>query len=127
MLPKYYLNDYFALIDSPILKEREFMKTDIREEKKEYIMEIDLPGLTKEEITINYENGYITIRAIKNIEFKADNYIRRERLYGEVKRSFYIGEKKESDIKANYQNGILTISFPKEELPRKESQNIIIK
>ena len=36
-------------------------------------------------------------------------------------------EKKESDIKANYQNGILTISFPKEELPHKESQNIIIK
>ena len=103
------------------------MKTDIREEKKEYIMEIDLPGLTKDEITINYENGYITIRAIKSIEFKADNYIRRERLYGEVKRSFYIGEKKESDIKANYQNGILTISFPKEELPHKESQNIIIK
>lgn len=34
MLPKYYLNDYFTLIDSPILKEREFMKTDIREEKK---------------------------------------------------------------------------------------------
>ena len=33
MLPKYYLNDYFTLIDSPILKEREFMKTDIREEK----------------------------------------------------------------------------------------------
>ena len=59
MLPKYYLNDYFTLIDSPILKEREFMKTDIREEKKEYIMEIDLPGLTKDEITINYENGYI--------------------------------------------------------------------
>ena len=53
MLPKYYLNDYFTLIDSPILKEREFMKTDIREEKKEYIMEIDLPGLTKDEITIN--------------------------------------------------------------------------
>ena len=74
------------------------MKTDIREEKKEYIMEIDLPVLTKDEIKINYENVYITIRAIKNIEFKADNYIRRERLYGEVKRSFYIGEKKESDI-----------------------------
>ena len=69
----------------------------------------------------------ITIREIKNIEFKADNYIRRERLYGEVIRSFYIGEKKESDIKASYQNGILTISFPKEELPHKESQNIIIK
>lgn len=127
MLPKYYLNDYFTLIDSPILKEREFMKTDIRESKKEYIMEIDLPGLTKDNITINYENGYLTIKATKNIESKIDNYVRKERFYGEIKRSFFIGEKKESDIKANYQNGILTIAFPKEESIHKEIQNITIK
>lgn len=127
MLPRYYLNDYFTLIDSPILKEREYMKTDIREDKKEYIMEIDMPGLNKDDITINYENGYLTIKAVKNIESKIDNYVRRERFYGEVKRSFYIGEKKETDIKAGYQNGILTISFPKEETPHKESQNITIK
>ena len=127
MLPRYYLNDYFTLIDSPVLKEREFMKTDIREGKKEYIMEIDLPGLTKNDITINYENSYLTIKATKNIEIETDHYVRRERFYGEVRRSFYIGEKKESDIKANYQNGILTISFPKEEMIRKDMQNIIIK
>lgn len=127
MLPRYYLNDYFTLIDSPILKEREYMKTDIREDKKEYIMEIDMPGLNKDDITINYENGYLTIKATKNIESKIDNYVRRERFYGEVKRSFYIGEKKETDIKASYQNGILTISFPKEETLHKESQNITIK
>lgn len=127
MLPKYYLNDYFTLIDSPIIKEREFMKTDIREEGNKYIMEIDLPGLKKEDIIINYENGYLTIKASKKVELKTEVYVRRERFYGEVKRSFYIGEKKESDIKANYENGILTISFPKEETPRKEIPNIIIK
>lgn len=127
MLPRYYLNDYFTLIDSNVLKEREFMKTDIREGKKEYIMEIDLPGLTKNNITINYENGYLTIKATKNIEVETEHYVRRERFYGEVRRSFYIGEKKETDIKANYQNGILTISFPKEEMIRKDMQNIIIK
>ena len=54
MLSKYYLNDYFPLIDSPLLKEREYMKTDIREEVNKYIMEIDLPGLKKEDILINY-------------------------------------------------------------------------
>ena len=114
MLSKYYLNDYFPLIDSPLLKEREYMKTDIREEVNKYIMEIDLPGLKKEDILINYENGYLTIKAVKKVELKTEVYVRRERFYGEVKRSFYIGEKKESDIKANYENGILTISFPKE-------------
>ena len=108
MLPKYYLNDYFSLIDSPLLKEREYMKTDIREEVNKYIMEIDLPGLKKEDILINYENGYLTIKAVKKVELKTEVYVRRERFYGEVKRSFYIGEKKESDIKANYENGILT-------------------
>lgn len=127
MLPRYYLNDYFTLIDSPLLKEREFMKTDIRECDNKYIMEIDLPGLNKEDININYENGYLTIKATKNVELKTEVYVRRERFYGEIKRSFFIGEKKESDIKANYENGILTIAFPKEEPPRKESQNIIIK
>ena len=50
MLPRYYLNDYFPLIDSPLLKEKEYMKTDIREYQNKYIMEIDLPGLKKEDI-----------------------------------------------------------------------------
>ena len=127
MLSKYYLNDYFPLIDSPLLKEREYMKTDIREEVNKHIMEIDLPGLKKEDILINYENGYLTIKAVKKVELKTEVYVRRERFYGEVKRSFYIGEKKESDIKANYENGILTISFPKEEAPKKEIPNITIK
>ena len=127
MLPRYYLNDYFTLIDSPLLKEREYMKTDVREYQNKYIMEIDLPGLRKEDISINYENGYLTIKAAKNIELKTEVYVRRERFYGEVKRSFYIGEKKETDIKANYESGILTISFPKEDSPKKEGQSIMIK
>ena len=116
MLPRYYLNDYFPLIDSPLLKEKEYMKTDIREYQNKYIMEIDLPGLKKEDIIINYENGYLTIKATKTVSLKVEAYIRRERFYGEVKRSFYIGEKKESDIKANYESGILTITFPKEDI-----------
>ena len=103
------------------------MKTDIRMQDKLYIIEVDLPGLKKEDINITYEQGYLTITASRNIELKTEVYVRRERFYGEVKRSFYIGEKKESDIKANYENGILTISFPKEETPKKEIPNITIK
>ena len=74
-----------------------------------------------------YENGYLTIKATKTVNLKVEAYIRRERFYGEVKRSFYIGEKKESDIKANYESGILTITFPKEDILKNEKQNIIIK
>ena len=103
------------------------MKTDIYEKSNKYILEIDLPGVSKENIKINYENGYLTISASKNsLSSNPDTYIRRERLYGEIKRSFYIGMKKESDIKAIYKDGILTISFPKEDIPKSPLKNILI-
>lgn len=123
----YYLNDYFDLFNIPYNREKEYMKTDIYEKSNKYILEIDLPGISKENIKINYENGYLTISASKNsLSNNPDTYIRRERLYGEIKRSFYIGMKKESDIKAIYKDGILTISFPKEDIPKSPLKNILI-
>ena len=129
MLPKrnYYLNDYFDLFDGNHYKEKEYMKTDIFESNNRYIIETDLPGIKKENIKISYENGYLTIKATKNVLTSNPNtYVRRERFYGEIKRSFYIGIKKESDIKATYKEGILQISFPKEDIPKDSSKNIII-
>ena len=129
MLPKrnYYLNDYFDLFNSPYNKEKEYMKTDIFEKDNKYIIETELPGIKKDNIKVSYENGYLTIKITKNTLSVAPNkYIRRERFYGEIKRSFYIGIKKETDIKASYQSGILIISFPKEDLPEKTSKNITI-
>ena len=127
MLPKrnYYLNDYFDIFNMPYNKE--YMKTDIYEKDGKYILEIDLPGIKKENIKINYENGYLTISAKKNISNQNLNtYVRRERFYGETKRSFYIGMKKDTDLKAKYLDGILTISFPKEDIPKTESKNITV-
>ena len=129
MLPKrnYYLNDYFDLFDRNYYKEKEYMKTDIYEKDNKYIIEIDLPGIKKENIKINYENGYLTIKVTKNVLTANPNtYIRRERFYGEITRSFYIGIKKETDITASYQEGILKIKFPKEDLPQKSSKNITV-
>ena len=129
MLPKknYYLNDYFDLFNSRLDKEKEYMKTDIFEHDNKYIIETDLPGIKKEDIKVNYENGYLSITAIKkHLSSNPNTYVRRERFYGEIKRSFYIGIKKETDIKASYQNGILQISFPKEDNPTKTSKNITI-
>jgi len=129
MLPKrnYYLNDYFDLFDRNYYKEKEYMKTDIYEKENKYIIEIDLPGIKKENIKINYENGYLTIKVTKNVLTANPNtYIRRERFYGEITRSFYIGIKKETDITASYQEGILKIKFPKEDLPQKSSKNITV-
>ncbi len=127
MLPKrnYYLNDYFDMFNMPINKE--YMKTDIYEKEGKYYLEIDLPGVKKDNIKINYENGYLSISAEKNnLSSGPNTYVRRERFYGEIKRSFYIGMKKETDLKANYINGILTITFPKADIPKKEAKNITI-
>ena len=129
MLPKrnYYLNDYFDLFDKKYYQEKEYMKTDIYEFNDKYIIETDLPGIKKENIKINYENGYLTIKANKKISSSNNNtYIRRERFYGEINRTFYIGIKKENDIKASYHEGILKISFPKEDLTTKTTKNITV-
>ena len=129
MLPKrnYYLNDYFDLFDRTKYQEKEYMKTDIFESNNKYIIETDLPGIKKENIKVNYENGYLTITVTKNtLTSNPNTYIRRERFCGEIKRSFYIGIKNETDIKASYQNGILLISFPKEDIKSNTSKNITI-
>lgn len=129
MLPKrnYYLNDYFDLFDRNYSREKEYMKTDIFESNNKYLIEIDLPGIKKENIKINYENGYLTITATKTtLTSNPNTYIRRERFYGEIKRSFYIGIKKETDIKATHKEGILQISFPKEDLQKNNNKNINI-
>ena len=129
MLPKrnYYLNDYFDIFNMPYPKEREYMKTDIYEQNNKYHLVIDLPGIKKENIKILYDNGYLTISANNNyLPTSPDTYLRRERLFGEVKRSFYIGIKKETDLLAKYKDGTLTISFPKEDIPNNLNKNITI-
>ena len=129
MLPKrnYYLNDYFDLFDRTYSREKEYMKTDIFESNNRYIIEIELPGINKEDIKVNYENGYLTIKASKTtLTSNPNTYVRRERFYGEIKRSFYIGIKKETDIKATYKEGILHISFPKEDIQKNSLKNINI-
>lgn len=92
------------------------MKTDISEKENSYLMELDILGMQKENISINYQDGYLTVEAKKEQQLEeTKDYIRKERIYGEYKRSFYVGNIEEKDIKANYENGTLTIEFPKEQ------------
>ena len=122
-----WTNHYFNSFDLPILRDTQFMRADIYEKDNRYAIDIDLPGLSKDNIKVNYDNGYITVEAFKHEEKRSlDKYIRKERFIGEIKRSFYIGNKKEQDIKATYKNGILNITFPKEDLNKKLYKNIAI-
>lgn len=123
---KKYLNDYFDLFNMEYSKEKEYMKTDIYEKANHYIIEVDLPGIKKENIKINYENGYLSIRISRSFITANNIYIRRERFFGELMRSFYIGIKRESDIKAIYKDAILLISFPKEDIKKNNVKDISI-
>ncbi|MDD3821692.1 MAG: Hsp20/alpha crystallin family protein [Bacilli bacterium] len=117
-------DDFF---DIPLVTTNNIMKTDIYEEDNNYVVEMDIPGFKKEDVTVDYDKGYLTIRAKKETEVKEDkNYIKRERFYGEYKRSFYIGELDESSIKANFENGILKVAFPKKQLEHPSKKTITI-
>ena len=74
---------------------KNLMKTDIRETDKTYELDIDLPGFKKDEIQVELENGYLTIRAEKGLnkdeQDKKGRYIRQERYAGAMSRSFYVG------------------------------------
>ena len=111
-------------------KNREIMKTDIKEGENEYTLEIEMPGIKKENVKIELSKGYITISAENNneVEEKEKNYIRKERRYGSFTRSFYVGDKVEmNDINASMDNGILSITVPKEESEEPEKKYIEIK
>ena len=127
MMPRknYSLNDYFYKFDNPRIGDNNYMKADIIENGDKYFIVVDIPGINKNNLVIDYENGYLNIKAVK-LDDNRISYVRRERFVGEARRSFYIGSKNEQDIKAIYKDGVLEVSFPKLELPKKNSKNIII-
>lgn len=116
MIPrKMFLDD---VIDNYLEKEGAKMKCDIYETDKTYNLVMDLPGYSKDDIKLECDNGTISIYAEKKEEAQEDTkkYIRRERFYGKISRSFYIGEIDEESIKAEFKDGILkVIAFKKDE------------
>lgn len=91
------------------------LKVDLKETSENYLIDADLPGIKKEDINIDFHNNYLVISAKRNesTEDKKENYIRRERHYGEFKRSFYIDNVDESKISASFNDGVLKIILPK--------------
>ena len=91
-------------------------------------MKLILPGIKKEDITLNYANNYLSISAVRNETFedKKDNYVRKERNYGQFKRNFYIDNVDAANVDAAFNDGILKITLPKKE-QGSTSKNIDIK
>ena len=108
------------------------MKTDIKEHDNCYDLMIDLPGVKKEDIKAELNDGYLTVSAENNTskDEKDDNgkYICSDRYSGSYSRSFYVGDAvTEQDISAKFENGTLKLTVPKKEsLPEKQNKYIAI-
>ena len=99
------------------------IKTDIKDTGDSYVIDAELPGYKKEEINIDVKDDILTISAEKHTETNEEEkngYIRRERYYGSVSRSFNISEVEASEITAKHENGVLTLTLPKkkEQIPQ---------
>ena len=105
---------------------KNLMKTDVRELDGSYELDVDLPGFKKDEVTVDMQDGYLTISAEKALDKDESDqkgkFLRQERYAGSMSRSFYVGDDVEAaDISAKYEDGILKISIPKaaqKELPK---------
>lgn len=109
-----FFEDAFDSLFRPfyIDSESSYMKTDISQTEKDYVMEVEMPGFDKKDIDLKFESGYITISAKKQAGSEA-KYIRKERAVS-CSRSYYMGDVDEKQIKAKYENGVLTVTIPKQ-------------
>ena len=108
------------------------MKTDIKESEEGFTVEMDLPGFCREDISAELKDGYLTVtatakKAEENTSDKKEKYVQKERFHATCNRSFYVGDNmKLEDIKAKFENGVLTLQVPKkEEIPEEQTKKFI--
>ena len=123
-----FFNDFARVEKTEVPK---IMKTDIKENDMGFELDIELPGCSKEDVSAELKDGYLTIagKTSTSTDEKDDSgrFIRRERYQGSCSRSFFVGEELEQeDIKAKFENGILKVFVPKKETkPAVETRKMI--
>lgn len=132
-----FLDDFWGT-DYPVQRRADvdvntLMRTDVKEYDDAYELYINLPGYRKEDIRAEVKKGYLVINASvsqnkEEKDEKTGKYIRRERYSGSCSRSFYVGKDiMQEDIKAKFENGVLTLRIPKKDAkkPEIEEKNYI--
>lgn len=104
------------------------MRADMREKNGQLLIEIELPGYSRENINAKLENGRLTIIASRKEELESSDrethYLMRERMVGEISRTFLVGDGvHEKDVSAQLKDGILSIIIVRSE-KAVEGQNI---
>ncbi|HZK33379.1 MAG TPA: Hsp20/alpha crystallin family protein [Tissierellaceae bacterium] len=112
------LDDFF---NEPLSTRRSLrqdtFKLDIKDKGDQYVIEAELPGVKKDEINLEINDGRlsISIEREEKKEKEEKNYLHRERRYSSMRRSIYLGDVKEEDINARLEEGVLSIEIPKKE------------
>ena len=104
-------------------------RTDIRDTGDSYVLEAELPGFKKEDITLDLKDGILTITAVhseSSEDSSQGSYIRRERRYGSFQRSFDVTGIDEQGITAAYESGVLALTLPKARPAEPEVRRISI-
>ena len=115
----FYMPSVFGGKNDPLYGKhaKNVMKTDVRETDNSYELDIDLPGFKKEDIKVDLDGDVLTVSAERNKENEEKdnkgNYLRRERVYGSVSRSFDVSSIKTEEIKVGDKDGVLSLTLPK--------------
>ncbi|MFP3357383.1 Hsp20/alpha crystallin family protein [Planococcus citreus] len=123
--PKLFQSDLDSDFFDRFFKESNYPQVDVKEANGQYEVVVDVPGFSKDDIQVDFKDGYLSISGKKeeSSETSEDegHYIRKERSFGSFKRSFYVGDVDEQAIKGNFKDGVLQLTVPKPE--EKDSGN----
>ena len=104
--------------------------TDITERENDFLVKVELPGVKKEDVKITLHDGALTIRGEKKLdtESKDANYHRVERSYGSFQRTFALPTSVKADnVDASFEDGILSITLPKQEEAKAKQIEVHVK
>ena len=129
LFPDHVFNSFFNDFMKPSDGSYSIPKVDIEDTDKAYILTTDLPGVAKEDINLTYDNDVLTLSA-SHVESKDEqdeqkNYIRKERMSSSFCRQFPVSGIQKEGIQASFENGVLTITLPKEEPQQVEAKHTI--
>lgn len=115
-----------TLPETPATAEAWAPRVDVREEKDAVLLTAELPGVSKDDVHVELENGILTLSGEKKAEKSEheNGFYRSERVYGAFKRSFHVPDSVDAEkIEAEYTNGVLKLTLPKrpEAAPRQIS------
>lgn len=110
-IENFFNDDFFNM---PAFTSSEF-RMDVKENDNVYTVEAELPGINKEDITLDYNNGtlYIAVNHNEEINKEDGNYIHKERRSSSMQRGIYLGDIDVEGIEAKLDNGILKVTAPK--------------